>query len=40
LVVATHGFIKKHGKVPDNEIKKTIQLRIKYFEDKEKSKKK
>jgi len=38
LVVATHGFIKKRSKVPENEIQKAKQLRMKYFEDKEKSK--
>jgi len=40
LVVSTHGFIKKRSKVPDSEIQKAKQLRIKYFEDKEKLKKK
>ncbi|HXU28366.1 MAG TPA: type II toxin-antitoxin system RelE/ParE family toxin [Bacteroidia bacterium] len=35
LVVATHGFIKKRSKVPGNEIQKSEQLRIKYFENKE-----
>jgi len=40
LVVSTHGFIKKRSKVPDNEIQKAKQLRIKYFADKEKQKKK
>jgi len=38
LVIATHGFIKKRSKVPDNEIQKAIQLMNKYFEDKEKLK--
>jgi phage-related protein len=38
LVISTHGFIKKHNKVPDNELQKAKQLRIKYFEDKEKTK--
>ncbi|MCX6239625.1 MAG: type II toxin-antitoxin system RelE/ParE family toxin [Bacteroidia bacterium] len=38
LVISTHGFIKKRSKVPDNEIQKAKQLRIKYFEDKEKTK--
>jgi len=38
LVISTHGFIKKHSKVPDNELQKAKQLRIKYFEDKEKTK--
>jgi phage-related protein len=41
LVVSTHGFIKKTNKVPDNEIRKAIKIRIKYFADKlVKSKKK
>jgi len=40
LVISTHGFIKKRSKVPDNEIQKAKQLRTKYFEDKEKLKKK
>ncbi len=40
LVVATHGFIKKRSNVPENEIQKAKQLKMKYFEDKEKSKKK
>ena len=40
FVVATHGFLKKRSKVPDSEIKKAIQLRVKYFVDKEKSEKK
>lgn len=37
LVVSTHGFIKKRSKVPDNEIQKAIQLRARYFEEKQKS---
>jgi phage-related protein len=40
LVVATHGLIKKRSKVPESEIQKAKQIRMKYFEDKEKSKKK
>jgi len=40
LVISTHGFIKKRSKVPDNEITKAIQLRFKYFENKEKQAKK
>lgn len=40
LVISTHGFIKKRSNVPDNEILKAKQLRTKYFEDKEKLKKK
>lgn len=38
LVISTHGFIKKQSNVPDREIQKAKQLRIKYFEDKEKLK--
>jgi len=34
LVVSTHGFIKKRNKVPDNEIQKAIQQRIKYLNEK------
>jgi phage-related protein len=40
LVISSHGFVKKRSKVPDNEIQKAKQLRIKYFEDKEKQPKK
>jgi len=40
FVVATHGFVKKRSKVPDNEIQKTKQMRAQYFEDKEKLKNK
>ena len=40
LVISTHGFIKKQSKVADNEILKAKQLRMKYFEDKEKNKRK
>ncbi|MGN6196743.1 MAG: type II toxin-antitoxin system RelE/ParE family toxin [Ginsengibacter sp.] len=40
LVISTHGFIKKRSKVPDNEIQKAQQLRIKYFEDKQEIKNK
>jgi mRNA-degrading endonuclease RelE of RelBE toxin-antitoxin system len=35
LVVSSHGIIKKTSKMPDSEIKKAIQIRIRYFEDKE-----
>ena len=35
LVVCTHGFIKKRNKVPEQEIQKAVQSRIKYFEDKQ-----
>ena len=34
LVVSTHGFIKKRSKVPDNEIQKAIQQRVKYLNEK------
>lgn len=34
LVIATHGFIKKQSKVPDNEISKAETQRKKYFQDK------
>ena len=41
LVVSTHGFVKKRSKVPDNETQKAIQIRSKYFADKQlKNKKK
>ena len=35
LVVCTHGFIKKQDKVPEQEIKKAIQSKNKYFENKQ-----
>lgn len=35
LVVSTHGFIKKRSKVPEREIQKAKQIRIRYFTDKE-----
>jgi len=35
LVIATHGFVKKQSKVPEQEIKKAIQSKSKYFEDKQ-----
>ena len=35
LVISTHGFIKKQSKVPDQEIKKALQSKIKYFENKQ-----
>jgi phage-related protein len=34
LVIATHGFIKKVDKVPDNEIERAKNIRKKYFESK------
>ena len=40
LVVATHGFIKKRRKVPEREIQKAKQIRMKYFMDKERAKRK
>lgn len=40
LVVSTHGFVKKQSKVPDKEIQKAIQARVKYFEDRLQSKEK
>lgn len=41
LVISTHGFIKKRGKVPDSEIQKAVQVRTTYFEEKQlKNKKK
>lgn len=36
LVVATHGFIKKTWKVPQNEIDKAEALRNEYFSNKHK----
>ena len=35
LVISTHGFIKKRSKVPNHEIQKVVQIRKKYFEDKQ-----
>lgn len=35
LVIATHGFIKKVDKVPDNEILRALRLRNRSFENKE-----
>lgn len=32
LVIATHGFIKKVDKVPENEIERASRLRDKYFD--------
>jgi phage-related protein len=34
LVIATHGFIKKVDKVPDNEIVRAKNIRKKYFDAK------
>lgn len=36
LVLATHGIIKKTGKTPEKEIEKTENIRLKYFELKNK----
>lgn len=36
LVIATHGFIKKTQKTPENEIAKAEALRNEYFKDKNK----
>ena len=35
LVISTHGFIKKRSKVPSQEIQKAIQIRARYFMDKQ-----
>jgi phage-related protein len=39
LVISTHGIVKKTSKTPDSEIQKAKQMRSKYFEDKEITKK-
>ena len=36
LVIATHGFIKKVDKVPENEIERALRIRERYFENKTK----
>jgi len=36
LVLATHGIIKKTGKTPDKEIEKAENIRLRYFEQKNK----
>lgn len=36
LVVATHGFIKKGDKVPENEIDRAVRIREQYFKSKTK----
>lgn len=36
LVIATHGFIKKVDKVPDNEIARAVKIKEKYFDNKQK----
>ena len=35
LVISTHEFIKKRSRVPAQEIEKAIQIRTKYFADKQ-----
>jgi len=35
LVISTHGFIKKQSKIPEQEIKKAIQSKVNYFENKQ-----
>jgi len=40
LVLATHGIIKKTEKTPEKEIEKAEQIRLKYFEVKNKNKNK
>jgi phage-related protein len=35
LVISSHGIIKKQSKIPDKEIQKANQIRIKYFEEKQ-----
>lgn len=34
LVISTHGFIKKRSKIPDHEIEKALNIRMKYFDEK------
>ena len=36
LVMASHGFIKKVDKVPENEIERAVRIRERYFETKTK----
>ncbi|MCO5292724.1 MAG: type II toxin-antitoxin system RelE/ParE family toxin [Chitinophagaceae bacterium] len=38
MVLATHGIIKKTDKIPEKEINKAEQIRLKYFELKNKKK--
>jgi len=38
LVVSTHGFIKKRSKVPEQEIRKAVQSKNNYFENKQSKK--
>lgn len=39
LIIATHGIVKKISKTPVSEIQKAKQVRLRYFEDKEITKK-
>ncbi|MDD2528363.1 MAG: type II toxin-antitoxin system RelE/ParE family toxin [Lentimicrobiaceae bacterium] len=39
LIIATHGIVKKTSKTPVSEIQKAKQVRLRYFEDKEITKK-
>lgn len=34
LIIATHGFAKKQSKVPDHEIIRAQNIKVKYFSDK------
>ncbi|MDD3721349.1 MAG: type II toxin-antitoxin system RelE/ParE family toxin [Lutibacter sp.] len=36
LVIVTHGIVKKTGKTPDKEIEKAENIRLRYFELKNK----
>jgi phage-related protein len=36
LVIASHGFVKKVDKVPENQINRAVRLREQYFNDKQK----
>ena len=38
LVIATHGFVKKVDKVPQNEIERAVRIRERYFQNKPKNK--
>ncbi len=35
FVISTHGFVKKRGDVPDQEIQKAVKIREKYFSNKQ-----
>lgn len=34
LVVATHGFVKKRWRVPDKEVRRAVEIRKRYYEQK------